>query len=154
VLDSQNLWAVYDMVPLLALDVYEHAYVPDFDATLDGRARYVEAFFDNLGRDTSSVRSGRRWPAGTAASWWRRGSRRSGWGGRASRPGRPCGYAGSTGGRRSAHGRARSSCAESLSSIGSWPGAPTICTAHGMPSPANPAGIDAAGLPHRFHTAV
>jgi Fe-Mn family superoxide dismutase len=51
VLDSQNLWAVYDMVPLLALDVYEHAYVPDFDATPDGRARYVEAFFDTLDWD-------------------------------------------------------------------------------------------------------
>jgi len=45
VLDSQNL---RDMVPLLALDVYEHAYAPDFGATPDGRARYVEAFFDNL----------------------------------------------------------------------------------------------------------
>ncbi len=36
------------MVPLLALDVDEHAYAPDFGATPDGRARDVEAFFANL----------------------------------------------------------------------------------------------------------
>jgi len=46
--DTQNLWAVYNMVPVLALDVYEHAYVRDFGATPDGRAEYVEAFFRNL----------------------------------------------------------------------------------------------------------
>jgi Fe-Mn family superoxide dismutase len=48
VLDSQNLWAVYNMVPVLALDVYEHAYARDFGATADGRKQYVEAFFRNL----------------------------------------------------------------------------------------------------------
>jgi Fe-Mn family superoxide dismutase len=48
ILDSQNLWAVYNMVPVLALDVYEHAYVRDFGATPDGRKQYVEAFFRNL----------------------------------------------------------------------------------------------------------
>jgi Fe-Mn family superoxide dismutase len=47
-LDTQNLWAVYDMVPVLAIDVYEHAYVRDFGATPDGRGEYVEAFFRNL----------------------------------------------------------------------------------------------------------
>ena len=26
VMDTQNLWAVYNMVPVLAIDVYEHAY--------------------------------------------------------------------------------------------------------------------------------
>jgi Fe-Mn family superoxide dismutase len=46
--DTQNLWAVYNMVPVLALDVYEHAYVRDFGATPDGRGEYVEAFFRNL----------------------------------------------------------------------------------------------------------
>jgi superoxide dismutase, Fe-Mn family len=51
VLDSQNLWAVYDMVPVLAIDVYEHAYVRDFGATPDGRKRYVEAFFRNVDWD-------------------------------------------------------------------------------------------------------
>jgi superoxide dismutase, Fe-Mn family len=47
-LDTQNLWAVYNMVPVLALDVYEHAYVRDFGATPDGRKEYVSAFFRNL----------------------------------------------------------------------------------------------------------
>ena len=50
-MDSQNLWAVYNMVPVLALDVYEHAYARDFGATPDGRKQYVEAFFRNLDWD-------------------------------------------------------------------------------------------------------
>jgi Fe-Mn family superoxide dismutase len=50
-MDSQNLWAVYNMVPVLAIDVYEHAYVRDFGATPDGRKQYVEAFFRNLNWD-------------------------------------------------------------------------------------------------------
>ena len=48
IMDSQNLWAVYNMVPVLAIDVYEHAYVRDFGATPDGRKQYVEACFRNL----------------------------------------------------------------------------------------------------------
>jgi Fe-Mn family superoxide dismutase len=48
IMDTQNLWAVYNMVPVLAIDVYEHAYVRDFGATPDGRKAYVEAFFRNL----------------------------------------------------------------------------------------------------------
>ena len=51
IMDSQNLWAVYNMVPVLALDVYEHAYTRDFGATPDGRKQYVEAFFRNLDWD-------------------------------------------------------------------------------------------------------
>lgn len=51
ILDSQNLWAVYNMVPVLALDVYEHAYARDFGATPEGRKAYVEAFFRNLDWD-------------------------------------------------------------------------------------------------------
>jgi Fe-Mn family superoxide dismutase len=50
-LDTQNLWAVYNVVPVLAIDVYEHAYVRDFGATPDGRGEYVEAFFRNLDWD-------------------------------------------------------------------------------------------------------
>ncbi len=48
IMDTQNLWAVYNMVPVLALDVYEHAYARDFGSTPDGRGEYVEAFFRNL----------------------------------------------------------------------------------------------------------
>jgi superoxide dismutase len=36
------------MCPVLAIDVYEHAYARDFGATPDGRKQYVEAFFRNL----------------------------------------------------------------------------------------------------------
>jgi len=48
IMDSQNLWAVYNMVPVLAIDVYEHAYARDFGASADGRKQYVEAFFRNV----------------------------------------------------------------------------------------------------------
>lgn len=51
IMDTQNLWAVYNMVPVLGIDVYEHAYAPDFGATPDGRKQYVEAFFRNLDWD-------------------------------------------------------------------------------------------------------
>src|SRR5947207_15313128 len=51
IMDTQNLWAVYNMCPVLALDVYEHAYVRDFGATPAGRKQYVEAFFRNLDWD-------------------------------------------------------------------------------------------------------
>jgi Fe-Mn family superoxide dismutase len=51
IMDTQNLWAVYNMVPVLAIDVYEHAYTRDFGATPDGRKQYVEAFFRNLDWD-------------------------------------------------------------------------------------------------------
>jgi Fe-Mn family superoxide dismutase len=50
-MDTQNLWAVYNMVPVLALDVYEHAYARDYGSTPDGRKQYVEAFFRNLDWD-------------------------------------------------------------------------------------------------------
>src|SRR5205085_4625468 len=51
IMDTQNLWAVYNMVPVLALDVYEHAYARDYGATPDGRKQYVEAFFRNVDWD-------------------------------------------------------------------------------------------------------
>ena len=51
IMDTQNLWAVYNMVPVLAIDVYEHAYAVDFGATPPGRQQYLEAFFDNLDWD-------------------------------------------------------------------------------------------------------
>jgi Fe-Mn family superoxide dismutase len=65
VMDSQNLWAVYNMVPVLAIDVYEHAYVRDFGATPDGRKQYVEAFFrslewDHVNRQLAQAEAARR----------------------------------------------------------------------------------------------
>jgi len=43
--DSQNTFPVWNATPLVALDVYEHAYFVDFGT--DRRA-YIAAFFDNL----------------------------------------------------------------------------------------------------------
>jgi Fe-Mn family superoxide dismutase len=51
IMDTQNLWAGYNMCPVPAIDVYEHAYVRDLGATPDGRKQYVEAFFRNLDWD-------------------------------------------------------------------------------------------------------
>jgi superoxide dismutase, Fe-Mn family len=43
--DAHNTYPIWHATPLVALDVYEHAYWMDF-----GRARvkYIQAFFDNL----------------------------------------------------------------------------------------------------------
>lgn len=43
--DAQNTFPIWNATPILALDVYEHAYWLDY-----GRARgkYIEAFFNNL----------------------------------------------------------------------------------------------------------
>ena len=72
ILDSQNLWAVYNMCPVLAIDVYEHAYVRDFGATPDGRKEYVDAFFRNLdwdhvGRQLAQAEGARAGAIGTGA---------------------------------------------------------------------------------------
>jgi Fe-Mn family superoxide dismutase len=43
--DAQNTFPVWNATPLVALDVYEHAYFIDYQTD---RASYIEAFFDNL----------------------------------------------------------------------------------------------------------
>jgi len=43
--DSQNTFPVWNSTPILALDMYEHAYWLDFQTN---RAGYIEAFFKNL----------------------------------------------------------------------------------------------------------
>ena len=43
--DAQNTFPVWNATPLVALDVYEHAYFIDFQTE---RASYIEAFFANL----------------------------------------------------------------------------------------------------------
>jgi Fe-Mn family superoxide dismutase len=40
--DAQNAFPVWDATPILALDVYEHAYFIDFGRA---RAKYIDAFF-------------------------------------------------------------------------------------------------------------
>ena len=43
--DSQNTFLVWEVVPILALDTYEHAYFIDFGVN---RGEYIDAFFVNL----------------------------------------------------------------------------------------------------------
>ena len=46
--DAQNTFPVWNATPLVALDVYEHAYFMDYQTD---RATYIDAFFDNLDWD-------------------------------------------------------------------------------------------------------
>jgi Fe-Mn family superoxide dismutase len=46
--DAQNTFPVWNATPLVALDVYEHAYFLDFQTD---RASYIDAFFVNLDFD-------------------------------------------------------------------------------------------------------
>jgi Fe-Mn family superoxide dismutase len=46
--DAQNAFPVWNATPLVALDVYEHAYFIDFATD---RASYIDAFFNNLDYD-------------------------------------------------------------------------------------------------------
>jgi superoxide dismutase, Fe-Mn family len=46
--DAQNTFPVWNATPLVALDVYEHAYFIDYQTD---RASYIEAFFNNLDWD-------------------------------------------------------------------------------------------------------
>ncbi|HWH55906.1 MAG TPA: Fe-Mn family superoxide dismutase [Gaiellaceae bacterium] len=48
--DAQNTYPIWNATPLIALDVYEHAYFLDYQTD---RASYIDAFFDNL--DWSTV---------------------------------------------------------------------------------------------------
>lgn len=43
--DAQNTFPVWNAAPLVALDVYEHAYFLDYGTD---RAAYIDAFFNNL----------------------------------------------------------------------------------------------------------
>jgi Fe-Mn family superoxide dismutase len=47
--DAQNTYPIWNATPLVALDVYEHAYFIDYQTD---RASYIDAFFDNLDWDT------------------------------------------------------------------------------------------------------
>ena len=46
--DAQNTFPVWNATPIVALDVYEHAYFLDFQTD---RASYIDAFFTNLDWD-------------------------------------------------------------------------------------------------------
>jgi len=43
--DAQNTFPIWNAAPLIALDVYEHAYFLDYQTD---RGSYINAFFDNL----------------------------------------------------------------------------------------------------------
>ncbi len=43
--DAQNTFPVWNATPIIAMDVYEHAYWLDYGRL---RAKYIEAFFNNL----------------------------------------------------------------------------------------------------------
>ena len=43
--DTQNTYPVWNATPLVALDVYEHAYFLDFQTD---RVSYIDAFFNNM----------------------------------------------------------------------------------------------------------
>jgi superoxide dismutase, Fe-Mn family len=43
--DTQNTYPIWNATPLVALDVYEHAYFLDFQTD---RGSYIDAFFDNI----------------------------------------------------------------------------------------------------------
>jgi superoxide dismutase, Fe-Mn family len=46
--DAQNTFPIWNATPLVALDVYEHAYFLDYRTD---RASYIQAFFNNLDWD-------------------------------------------------------------------------------------------------------
>jgi superoxide dismutase, Fe-Mn family len=46
--DAQNTFPIWNAAPLVALDVYEHAYFLDYQTD---RASYIDAFFGNLDWD-------------------------------------------------------------------------------------------------------
>ena len=46
--DTQNTYPIWNATPLVALDVYEHAYFLDYQTD---RASYIDAFFNNLDWD-------------------------------------------------------------------------------------------------------
>lgn len=46
--DSQNTYLAWDVIPILAMDTYEHAYFIDYGVN---RGSYIDAFFENVNWD-------------------------------------------------------------------------------------------------------
>jgi Fe-Mn family superoxide dismutase len=62
-LDMHNMWSPANVVPLLVLDVYEHAYMIDYGID---RAKYLDAFVKNVDWDVVAKRlaTSRKHPSG------------------------------------------------------------------------------------------
>ncbi|MBX9720743.1 MAG: Fe-Mn family superoxide dismutase, partial [Candidatus Obscuribacterales bacterium] len=52
-LDMHNMWSPANVVPIVALDVYEHAYMIDYGIN---RANYLDAFVKNIDWDVCGKR--------------------------------------------------------------------------------------------------
>jgi len=52
-LDMHNMWVPANNIPILVLDVYEHAYMIDYGID---RGKYLDAFFNNLDWDAVAKR--------------------------------------------------------------------------------------------------
>lgn len=52
-LDTHNMWTPANVVPIVALDVYEHAYMIDYGIN---RASYLDAFMKNIDWDVCAKR--------------------------------------------------------------------------------------------------
>ena len=64
--DAQNTFPIWNATPLVALDVYEHAYFLDYQTD---RASYIDAFFDNLDWATVNDWVAVQYPASTVAPY-------------------------------------------------------------------------------------
>lgn len=62
-LDMHNMWVPANVIPILVLDVYEHAYMIDYGID---RAKYLDAFVNNLDWDCVAKRfaGARKHPGG------------------------------------------------------------------------------------------
>jgi len=58
-----NVWVsdhevgnITGFIPIVAMDVWEHAYVTDYGTNAEGRTKYIQAFFHNLNWDVIAER--------------------------------------------------------------------------------------------------
>lgn len=66
-LDLHNMWVPANVIPVLVLDVYEHAYMIDYGID---RGKYLDAFFNNLDWDVVAKRlaTTQKHPTGLAST--------------------------------------------------------------------------------------
>lgn len=66
-LDMHNMWSPAGVIPIVVLDVYEHAYMIDYGIN---RAAYLDAFVKNIDWDVCNKRlaAARKYPSGMDAT--------------------------------------------------------------------------------------